>query len=135
MTRTASEVSDLGWLAEPVGLIVVGLVTVVGSLLTTRASNRSSKHITEKTVAAQVESSRVVAEEHAFARAKGFYEGVIDRQDREKAEQDGEIRDLKAEVAGLKRQLGIQEITLGKCRAVCRQFARRLGEPEPDLEV
>lgn len=120
----------MGWLSEPLGLVLVGLITVVGTWLTNRAANRSTRHVTEQTVAAQVESSRVVAEEQAFQRAKGFYEGVIDRQDREIKGLEEDVERLKGQIAAMDRELSKARIDL----SVCKRTLRRIRPDATDLD-
>lgn len=96
---------DVGWLTEPLGLVLVGIITVGGSYLTTRASNRASQHVTEETVAGQIETSRIQAEQNAYERAEATLGRTIDRLNSEVAELETDVIRLKARVDELERQL------------------------------
>lgn len=116
------------------GTIVVAVVTVGGSWLVARTSARSTQRSAEKAVAGQIESSRLQAEENAFNRAKGYYEGVIERQ-------DSEIEELRADATNDRREIADQrtEVTrlhaeLARCKNACRALARATNRPEPDLD-
>lgn len=116
------------WLTEPLGYVIVAAITVGGAWLTTRATTRSANRTTTQTVAGQIESARMQAEQGAFERAKEFYEGVIDRQ-------DAEIKELESEVTGLKARVAKQDTDLANCRNACRALARRVGGPNiPEIE-
>lgn len=113
----------MGGLSEPVGLVLVALVTVVGSYLTAKASNRAA-----------LQSSRIQAEEGAFERAKSFYVGVIEGQDSEIEDLKTQVEELKADAGRMRTQAAHQERQLAQCRNTCRSLARRVGAPEPDFE-
>lgn len=114
--------------------IIVALISVTGSWLVARGTNRTAQRTTERQVAAQVEVSRQQAEEQAFVRAKLFYESVIARQDAELAEQEAELRDLRSQFGELRGQFWAQDQRLAECRRLCRGLARRLGDPDPNID-
>lgn len=123
------------WLTEPLGLVVVAAITVAGSWLTTRATTRSANRTTTQTVAGQIESARMQAEQGAFERAKEFYEGVIERQDREHEEDQAEIRGLKERDLKREAEINVLRAELANCRSACRALARRVGGPDiPEIE-
>jgi hypothetical protein len=93
-------------LSEPLALIIVAVVTVGGSWLTNRAANRSSKSQADANLRGSIETARVAAEEGAYQRAKSFYEGVIDRQDREIAGLEQDAERLRGRVSDLEGQVG-----------------------------
>ena len=124
----------MGWLSEPMGLVLVALVTVAGSWLTTKASTRAAQRTTEQTVIGQLESTKAQAEEQAFQRAKEFYVGVIEEQRVEIGDQRGEINDLKRELADQKATQARQAAELEQCKRTCRALLRRTGG-DPDAEV
>lgn len=97
---------------EALALIGVAIITVTGSWLTQRQAKKSAAETTRTTMQAQLESSRMATEEGAFARAKSYYEGVIDRQAQEVRELEGDVTRLKARVATLEVELATAQATL-----------------------
>lgn len=93
-----------------VAALVSGAVALVVGLATTRNSRRGQEAAAKAAVENQTLSSRTQIEEQAFTRAAGIYNETIDRQEREHAEDQAEIanlkgrvRDLETEVVDLKR--------------------------------
>jgi len=119
---------------QALGAIIVALLTVIGSLVVARTSAKSAQRSGEKAIAGQIESSRIQAEQGAFDRAKSYYEAALDRQLTEISNLEEDIARQKDEIALLRRTAVRQDNELNRCRAVCRQLARRLGEPEPNLD-
>ena len=107
------------WLTQPVSLVLVALITGIGSWLGVLASRRSA----DRSVAGQIETSRMQAETNAFERAKAFYETVIERQEEE-------LDELRTEVKALRAKTLEQDLLIEDCYAKCRMLVRRLGDPD-----
>lgn len=88
-----------------IGAIVVAVITTIGGILTARASRRAAQRSAEVTVAGQIESSRIQAEQGAYERAREFYEGVIDRQKAEIAELVEDVHQLKSQLTAVEEEL------------------------------
>ena len=109
----------MDWLTQPLSIVLVALVTAIGSWVGVMASKRSA----DKAVAGQIEMSRIQAETNAFQRAKDFYEQVITRQ-------DSELASLRQQLATVQARLSEQDVALEDCKSKCRVLARRLGSPD-----
>lgn len=119
---------------DVLGLILVAVVSGVCSVIVARVSGRANQRSTQQTVAGQIESSKVQAEEQAFQRAKEFYVGVIEEQRVEINEQRAEMNDLKKELGDQKATLARQAAELDQCKRTCRALLRRTGA-DPDVEI
>lgn len=118
---------NTGWLTEPIGLVLVAVITVGGTWLTNRAANRTTHHVTRETVAAQVDASRIQAEQNAFERAEATLGRTIDRQERE-------IKDLETDVADLKRQNAEQRNQIEDLQVDLRDTRVELARTRRELD-
>lgn len=79
-------------LVTSIASVLVAAVAALSALASQRAAASASVKNTDTT-------SRAAIEAEAFERAKGFYTDTIDRQAREIAELEGDVAELKKQVA------------------------------------
>lgn len=105
---------------EAFALIVVALITVGGSVITNRQAKKTADSTAITTVQGSIETSRIAAEEQAYQRAKSFYEGVIDRQDREIAGLEADAERLRGRVSELEKKVETLTAELGTAEAALK---------------
>lgn len=88
-----------------IAALVSGVVALAVGLVTARNSRRGQEAAAEAAVKNQTLSSRTQIEEQAFTRAAAIYNETIDRQEREHAEDQQEIGDLKGRVRDLENEV------------------------------
>lgn len=105
---------------EAFALVVVAIITVGGSIVTNKQARKTADSTAITTVQGSIETSRIAAEEQAYQRAKSFYEGVIDRQDREISELESDAERLRARVSDLESQVGTLTAELETAKAALK---------------
>ena len=88
---------------------ILGVVSIGISGLAGWATHKSAMRASERNTTV---TSRTDIEREAFARAQGFYTDTIDRQQKEIADLEDDVRTLKGKVAHLETELATAQAAL-----------------------
>lgn len=88
-----------------IGLIVVAIITVGGSIATTKIASRNTTAVTTEQVDGQIKSAQTEAEKDAFTRAAKIYQEAIDEQQQQIASLRSDLSSTRQELSAAKREV------------------------------